>query len=328
MKKRISYHTHPGCQSFLLLICFLQFFKPANAQNSKWDYTGQFNFGCQVFLYSFFRQHDFTGLRAYAGFSARAVKGDFLLNYGASVSVYTKTVGANLNPMVGDWQIDLTNSFNAGILWGGNTSYNKYVRTVHNGDFYNMVLNRSGAFIAGTNFILNNHRRNQTVGSFIINADRFSLNYYNDGGPPLDWIPLSDKFDRYWTGGLGLFLHSTKNYNNVELGFDQFTGYKPLLYELSNIVGIKVPLYDGKIDLDDKRKTPPNFNTASYHLRVNFDQHFGVDAGLTGSLVYKGLFYGLQDIIHTKIKNSLHPNNDNTRLFLGGSYNNFQHVEL
>jgi hypothetical protein len=86
-------------------------------QKNGW-YNGQFNFGCQVFLYTFFlRQITFPGLRAYTGFRAGVVKGDFLLNYGSSVSVYTKTVGANLNPMVGDWQIDFTNSFSAGGMW-------------------------------------------------------------------------------------------------------------------------------------------------------------------------------------------------------------------
>lgn len=302
---------------------------PSNAQSKKWAYDGQFNFGCQVFLYNFFKRDNFPGLRAYAGFSARAVKGDLLLNYGTSVSVYTKAVGANLNPMVHDWQIDFTNSFNVGGMWGGTLDYTKFMRTVHNGDFYNMALNRRGAFIGGTNFILNSHGRHQTVGSFNINVDKVSLNYYNDGGPPFDWIPLADKFDRYWTGGVALFFHSEKSYNVAEFGFDQFTGYKPLLYEISNIVGIKVPLYDGEIDLQKRQHKPPNYNTAAYHLRINFNQNFGVNAGLIGSMVDgNGKFWGLQDIIHTTIKNSLHPNYDNTRLFLGGSYNNFQDVKL
>ena len=74
---------------------------------------------------------------------------------------------------------------------------------------------------------------------------------------------------------------------------------------------------------------PPNFNTSTYHLRINFNESFGVDAGVVGSLVDKsGRFWGIQDLIHMAIKNSLHPNYDVNRFFLGGSYNNFQHVKL
>jgi hypothetical protein len=314
----------------IIMICvFLGISGASKSQQKNWTFDGQFNFGCQVFFYNFFKSNNFPGLRAYAGFSAKAIRGDFVLNYGSSVSIYTKAVGANLNPLVSDWQIDLTNSFGLGAFWGGNTNFSKYLRTTHNGDFYNLVIQRRGAFIGGTNFILNNHGRHQTIGFFDISADQFSLNYYNDGGPPFDWLPFADKFDRYWTGGLGFFLHSAKGYNVAELGFDQFTGYKPLLYELSNIIGIKVPLYDGEISLNKKTKKPPNYNTATYHLRVNFDENIGANIGLIGSMVdKKGKFWGLQDIIHTTIKNSLHPNNDATRLFLGTSYNNFQDVKF
>ncbi|WP_336518389.1 hypothetical protein [Pollutibacter soli] len=299
------------------------------AQEKNWQYRGQFNFGCQIFLYSFFKSNNFPGFRVYVGFNASAIKGDVIANYGGSVSVYHKTVGASLNPLVRDFQIDFTNSISAGFLWGSELPYMKLMRTVQNGDFYNLSINRRGAFLLGTNLILNNHNRHQMVASVNLNVDKFSLNYYNDGGPPWDWIPLADKFDRYWTGGICLFFHTEENYNAVEFGFDQFTGYKPLLYELSNLVGIKVPLYDGEIKPDSTRQRPPNYNTASYHLRVNFDRNIGLNIGITGAMVDdNGKFWGLQDIIHTRIKNSLHPNNDPTRLYLGGTYNNIRDVRF
>jgi hypothetical protein len=302
--------------------------KVMHAQTNKWNYDGQFNFGAQVFLYGFFKHQTFPGLRAYAGFSARAIHGDVLLSYGPSISVYTKTIGANLNPLVADWQVDFTNSFSVGGLWGTHLTYQKFMRTVHTGDYYNLALDRRGAFIVSTNFILNSHHRNQILGSFNINFDKFTLNYYNDGGPPFNWLPLADLFDRYWTGGGGFFIHSKKGYNVAEFGFDQFTGYNPLLYEVANIVGIKVPLYDGAVSAS-RDSRPPNFNTSTYHLRINLNQNFGIDAGVVGSLVdNSGRFWGVQDLIHMAIKNSLHPNNDANRFFLGGSYNNFQHVKL
>ena len=102
-----------------------------------------------------------------------------------------------------------------------------------------------------------------------------------------------------------------------------------MLYELSNILGIRVPLYDGVVRPAKENSRPPNFNTSTYHLRINFNESFGVDAGVVGSLVDKsGRFWGVQDLIHMAIKNSLHPNYDVNRFFLGGSYNNFQHVKL
>ena len=98
--------------------------------------------------------------------------------------------------------------------------------------------------ILASNFILNNHKRNQIVGSVSFSAPDFTINYYNDGAQPFDFLPLADNFDRWWTGGFGIYIHNHKNYNIAELSFDQFTGYSPLLYELSNLIGINLPDYN------------------------------------------------------------------------------------
>jgi len=292
-----------------------------HGQEKSWRYEGQFNFGCNVLL-AFSKAQKLAGLRAYIAFSATAYRGDFMASYGPSLSLYTKTIGANLNPLVGDWQLDLTNTFSGGVVWGGQNTYNTYMRTFHNGDYYNLVTNRQGAAVLSTNFILNNHRRNQIIGSVNVLFDNVSLNYYNDG-PPFDLIALGDNFDRYWTGGGSITLHTRKNYNTAELSFDQFTGYVPLLYELSGILGLNVPLYD-----DPGQKRAYNFNTSAYHLRINTDQNFGLNVGVMGSLTHKGRYYGIQDIIHMLGHFSLHPNNDNNRIFIGGSYSNFQNVKF
>ncbi len=290
---------------------------------SKYVYTGQFNFGCNIFL-NYSKAQKFPGLRVFTAFGAAVTRGDLFINYGPSLSVYTKSIGANLNPLVGDWQIDFGHSITAGVLWGKVTDYTKYTRTIHTGDFYNLAHNRAGNFLLSTNFILNNHKRHQIVGSVNATFDKVSINYYNDG-TPFQTMGLSDGFDRYWTGGGSIIIHNKKGYNTAELSFDQFTGYVPLLYELSGLLGINVPLYDDP----ENKKSKYNFNTAAYNLRINTDKNFGVNIGVIGSLVdKKGKLWGVQDIIHLKLKHPMHPNNDGNRFFIGASYNNFNHVKL
>lgn len=291
-----------------------------SAAQEKWRYRGQVNFGCNLF-FSRGKQHNFPGLRFYGAFTAAVNRGDFVISYGPSVSVYTKTIGANLNPLVGDWQVDFINSLSLGLEWGNHLDYTKFARTMHNGDYYNVFSNRQGSFLVSSNFILNSHRRNQVTGSINANIGNVSILYYNDG-PPFDMLGLGDGFDRYWTGGGSVMLHGKKNYNIAELNFDQFTGYIPLLYELTGLLGMNIPLYDGALD-----KKAYNFNTSAYSVKVNFDQRFGFTAGVMGSLKTKsGRYWGVQEIIHVLGHYPLHPNGDENRFFFGGSYNQFHHV--
>jgi hypothetical protein len=290
----------------------------------KWRYTGQVNVGGNLVLVRGPAQK-FPGLKLFAGCSASALHGDLLLSYGPTLSIYTKTLGANLNPLVGDWQIDLNNSLTIGGAWGKALPYVKFARTMHNGESYNLVHSRDVAAFFSTNFILNNHRRHQAVGSINVTAGPVSFNYYNDGSP-FHKIGLGDNFDRYWTGGGTITVHSKKNYNYAELSYDQFTGYVPLLYELTGILGINIPLYD-----TPGENKGYNFNTSAYHLRGNVDGRFAVHAGVMGSLKSSGpknKFWGIQDIIHLKGNYPFHPNNDGNRFFFGGSYQQYEPFKL
>lgn len=303
-----------------MLCCWMPF---TGAAQDGWRYRGQVNFGCNLFFMRGPGQN-FPGLRVFGAFTATANHGDFLLSYGPSLSVYTKTIGANLNPLVGDWQIDFTNSFNIGLEWGRHLDYNKFSRTIHNGDYYNIFSNRSGMLMLGTNFILNNHKRNQIVGSLNATIGKLSFNYYNDG-PPFNLTGTGDGFDRYWTGGGAIMYHSNRNFNYAEIAFDQFTGYIPLLYELTSLLGMNVPLYD----TPDKSKVY-NFNTSAYSVKVNFDQRFGINAGVVGSLKdsKRGRYWGIQEIIHVVLGYPLHPNEDGNRFFIGGTYNQLHDVKF
>jgi hypothetical protein len=316
------------CIGIAINICCVS---PTVAQ-TKWVYTGYFNTGLTLNM-NYGPSQKFPGLRVYAAFTASGVYNNhFTVNYGPSVSIYTKSLGANLNPLIGDIQIDFINSINFGWSMGKQLGYTKFFKSMNNAAFYNMSSNKSTALFLGSNFILNNHRRNQVVGSFTASFPGITVNYYNDGAFPFDKVPVADNFDRWWTGGFGFYLHNRENYNNAEFSFDQFTGYSPLLYELSNIIGIDLPDYNAdSMTVEQKRKTlSPAFNTSAYNLRFFPTAGFGADVGIIGSLrsTKTGKVFGLQDIIHTLGRYPLHPNNDINRIYIGGTYNKLINVKL
>ncbi|MEP6595884.1 MAG: hypothetical protein ABJA71_08045 [Ginsengibacter sp.] len=97
---------------FLLLLLFC--ITGSTYAQPNWKYNGYFNFGCNINL-TYGKSQQFPGIKLYAAFIANGVyKKNFLVNYGPSLSVYTNTLGSNLNPLKSDIQIDLTNSFSLG----------------------------------------------------------------------------------------------------------------------------------------------------------------------------------------------------------------------
>ena len=79
-----------------------------------------------------------------------------------------------------------------------------------------------------------------------------------------------------------------------------------------------------------KRRVPPAFNTSAYNLKIFLGSGYAVDAGVMGSLrsAKSGRVFGLQEIIHTMLRYPLHPNNDINRFYIGGTYNNMNHVKF
>lgn len=299
-----------------------------------WVYNGNFNFGCSYTLNYCKGSTAFPGLKIFCAFVANGVYKDHLiLNYGPSISVYTKTIGANLNPLVSDVQIDFTNSFSFGAGLN-DLPYYKLFRTFDNGSYYNVLLKKDYAFLLSSNFILNNHKRNQVNGSITLSSPGVTVNYYNDGGAPFYRIPVADNLDRYWTGGIAVFVHNKNNYNTAEFSFDQFTGYSPLLFEACNMLGIYIPNYNLQYDEDKHGPKPTNYNTSMYDAKIFFLRGYGIDIGAMGALKetsyskLKEIYFGLQDIIHIKGGFSLHPNNDNQHFFIGGTYNNINDVNF
>lgn len=277
-----------------------------------------------------------TGIKLFASGLINLESKQWILAYGPTLSLYNKSLGNSQDPLEHDIQIDWVNSFSLGF--GVNKSGNtKYLRTIGNSSAYNLKHPFDWALVLSGNYIINNHHRNQTVGAVNISmADRFSLFYYNDGGPPIKWIGSGDNMDRWWTGGGGVLIHPKKgdskilyDQNFVELSFDQFTGYAPLLYELSNILGMNIPKYEKSNDhIHSKHYTSELYNSSSYNLKVSWPSVYPVsfDIGLIGSLVEqrkngKSTIFGVQDLIHAGLGFILHPNRDDTRLYFGATYN-------
>ncbi|MBK7233317.1 MAG: hypothetical protein IPH93_13905 [Saprospiraceae bacterium] len=276
-----------------------------------------------------------TGIKLFLSGLVNIESKQWILAYGPTVSLYSRSLGNSQDPLDYDIQFDLVNSFSAGF--GLNKTGNmKYLRTIGNSSAYNLRHEFNHAIVFTGNYILNNHHRNQTVGAINITfADRFSILYYNDGGPPIANIGSGDNMDRWWTGGGGIFVHpkqrdgSVYSQNYIELTFDQFTGYTPLLYELSNVLGMNIPKYSqSNHNKLGKYYTSELFNSSSYNLKVAWPSVYPVafDIGVIGSLVEdkgngKKLIFGVQDIIHAGLGFILHPNRDDTRLYFGATYN-------
>lgn len=306
-------------RKILTLYLFISVSLHNSQAQDDWQTGIHAGFGANFFLHHSKHQR-FPGIRVFGALSVTGVwRNHLLLHYGPSLSLYTRTIGANMNPLAADLQVDFAHTFSVGGTWGQPTSYPKFIRTLHTGDYYNLVLDRSHALVLSTNAIFNNHRRHQMQGSASLTLGRASFNYHNDG-PPFPAMMLADGFDRYWTGGGAVFIHDPLGFNRIVAGFDQFTGYQPLLYELSNILGINLPQYE---NISRGKTTRHDHNTSQYHLRIGLDQRLSIDMGVVGSLYHPSSrrYFGLQDIIHLKRKFPFHPNQDANRLFFGAGFN-------
>lgn len=290
---------------------------------NDWRFTTQINFGLSANIF-LAKGQNFPGIRFFAGASTTGYYSDHgMVNYGLSLALYYKSIGNSLNPLIRDVQFDITNSIDIGLA-GNPNDYNLYIRTLGNCPYYNMTFNKEWGFFLGTNFIFNSNRRHQTVGTVGVLTKWASAIYYNDGAPPFSWFGLGDCSDRWWTGGGCAFVHSAKEFNYVEVGFDQFTGYSPLLYELSGVLGIHTPSYSkgGAYVTDDEEDNSKTFNASVYFVRVFPEAGYSFDIGLAGALRVNDRYFAVQDMIHIGTRDPLHPNHDRTRLMLGGTYVN------
>ncbi len=291
---------------------------------------------------------NFPGIKAFVGVGGikqiNSKYGNYMMSVGMNVGIYNKSLGNSLILLKQDNQIDFTSS----LFFGpASTRINekfplyKNLRTINNLPFYNLRFGNEGMAMLGVNFIMNNHIRHQTVGAIAFNYKNVSFNYYNDGGMPLNLLGLGDSFDRWWTGGGGIYYHSTRKNNLFEFCFDQFTGYERQYFELATRLGMDVQDYgifsDITQDTSAKRynvvgaKTSNNYNSSSYSLRCFINESLAINLGIIGSL--RGTnpdgerLWGVQDLIHNAMKIAIHPNYDANRVFLGLTFNHFNPIK-
>ncbi|MEO7991394.1 MAG: polymorphic toxin type 23 domain-containing protein [Chryseolinea sp.] len=130
------------------------------------------------------------------------------------------------------------------------------------------------SFSLGTNLVWSSDRGRffQRLGFINFHVNRFQASYYNDGGPPIDFLGMGDKKDRYYTGGGIISYHGPKYtaINLVELGYHKFTGYSKNSFEVANHLQ---QAYVNYID-----QTQKFFNRSLWSLNLaNPQQHWGVN---------------------------------------------------
>lgn len=143
------------------------------------------------------------------------------------------------------FQIDWVNSFALTAGWDVAREHRHSPLYFFNGWAAHALTNpfRGSATLA-TNFILNNHRKNQQFGLLVLKAGGFDVGYYNEG-PFFDALFLGDGFDRWWTGGA--FLHANIKDHHAYVSFDKFTGFVPDAFEIANLIKLDYVPYSKPI---------------------------------------------------------------------------------
>ncbi|WP_445722650.1 polymorphic toxin type 23 domain-containing protein [Flavobacterium sp.] len=104
----------------------------------------------------------------------------------------------------------------------------------------------------GTNFILNNHNRNQQVGFLQVRAFDFSFQTYNDF-QGFKKIGISDGFDRWWTGGGNITIGNNNSDYQLVIASDVFTADTDVEPRSKQIIDGEVVASDEmKLDVFDK----------------------------------------------------------------------------
>ena len=159
----------------IVVLLVLQFYANAQDVNLNLELRFGLNFNLNISSAS-----SFPGASVFGSFlltsKFKNLKG-LMTNYGATISVYTGSLGNDRNLLQSDLQIDFTNALTLG--YGFNqVNYPKYLMTLQNCPAYNLTHDFKYALFVGSNFVLNNHHRNQAIGSISATIDNFSVNYY------------------------------------------------------------------------------------------------------------------------------------------------------
>lgn len=263
-------------------------------------------------------KHRTGALKAYAniGVLQKVTNGNanVLLGFQSHIEFYRGGLGTSvLNSEKYKINIELRNSFT--VLAG----YDDNKRVTGKPAFVNVATDVSSlidpldySISIGTMFINGiNHNRNQRIGTLSFSARQFHFNYYNDG-PPFSGWGLSDRFDRFWSGGgqIGLYFKNDNTFmTELVLRFDNYTGYQLNLYEVGSLLKID--------DLPYKDIKQQMFNQARFQYK------FGIQNSIYATYsIFEPIYTDVQNIIHYNISVSpFHARPMQKRKLFGLEYN-------
>lgn len=236
-------------------------------------------------------------LKAFAniGFLQKINKDDFSVLFGGQshIEFYRGGLGTSLlNEEKFKINIELRNSFT--LLAG----FEDGLEVAGKPAFVNVGTDASSlidpldySFSLGTIFINGiNHSRHQRIGNLALSIANWNVHYYNDG-PPFHALGLSDRYDRYWTGGgqMGVYFKNDKAFiTDVVLRFDNYTGYQLNLYEVGSLLQID--------NLPYKLKEQQMFNQARFQYKIGIRNNIYVNWS-----IFEPFYSDIQNLIHYHI---------------------------
>ncbi|MEL6864818.1 MAG: hypothetical protein AAFP19_10375 [Bacteroidota bacterium] len=250
-------------------------------------------------------------------------------SYQLTFNTYYNGLGNNMLPVFAKVQMDLINSFalTTGIK-EGNSEMLTEVRTFNNMTVTPIEHDLHWSLTLASNFIANNHGRNQTVGSIGLNFWKMvQVGYYNDA-TPFEVLGLGDGFDRWWTGGGYGVLNVERLADRVfkEQGeafewrlqffsFERFTGDVQDAYIISNYLSMSY--------VPSNKQMDNFFNRSQMSFSAKHSSGWEVQLRLLGQ--YKN---DIQDLIHLKKGYPLHYSYARQRTLIGAGRNFYTRFKL
>ncbi len=221
-----------------------------------------------------------------------------------TLNLYRGGIGASLLPgKMTRHQLDLATGFS--LSFGeGRSQHSRPLYTWNPNGAPHMANPFHRSITLATNFIANNHRRNQQLGMIGLAIGNVQLGYYNDG-PPFDLWGAGDAFDRWWTGGGYLHIGHDDSEWQFIYSFDKFTGYQRDAYEIANILRLNYVSY--------KNVPESTYNRGRNQFGFRHRSGIGVNLSFFDT-------WDIQDWIHRMLRYTYHPSLYHRQVFLGLQY--------
>ena len=211
-------------------------------------------------------------------------------------------------------QFELNNAFHFIFDWGKHEFVQRQFQYFTSHHVSSLYINSSGYFSLGTILISNARRRGmQRSGSVGLAIKDFSMYYTNDGGAVMQQLMLGDDWDRYWNGGLSVYIklgNDSLLKKDIVFSYDRFTGFSENSYRYSGQMKFNYVSYENEKEKTYNKgvwKTEYRDHVHGYNAYVSFNEFRRID---------------LQHGLHRIGFFSYHPNYLNWSIHAGGSITN------